>query len=132
MRILSQTALFTMLLAIFTGTAWAKLPPPTPEEQAKAAAAKQKAAEDAEKAKALLEKAQDRVVQVYRSQHPAGSKSRGASTDERTEVPAAALNSRPLEKAGAYSEAVTPQSAGGASQGTAAPSAAAPQHQSPR
>lgn len=129
MRTLPITAISTLFFTIFTGTAWAKLPPPTPEEQAKAAAAKEKSAQDAEKEKALLEKAQDRVAQKYRADHPnAAAKSRGSSTDERTEVPAAALNSRPLEKAGAYSEGVTPQNAPGATQGTSGQSAGAPQH----
>jgi hypothetical protein len=114
MRALSLSALFTILFAVFTGTAAAKLPPPTAEEQAKAAATKEKAAEDATKEKALLEKAQDRIAQKFGSK---GGKSSGTSTDERTEVPAAALNTRPSEKAGAYNESVTPKTAGGASQG---------------
>ena len=116
MRALSLSALFTIFFTVFTGTAAAKLPPPTPEEQAKAAATKEKAAEDATKEKALLETAQDKVAQKFGK---GGGKTRGASTDERTEVPAAALNTRPSEKAGAYNESVTTKSAGGASQGAA-------------
>lgn len=131
MRTLHLTAISTLFFTVLTGTAWAKLPPPTPEEQAKTAAAKEKAAQDAEKEKALLAKAQDRVVQKYRADHPnAAAKNRGASIDERTEVPAAALNSRPLEKAGAYSESVTPQNAPGATQGTSGKSASTPQRKS--
>jgi hypothetical protein len=132
MRMTSITAIFTLIFTVFTSQAWAKLPPPTPEEEAKVAATKQKAGEDAAKEKEKLEKVQDRIAQKFGSQKSGGTTSRGASTDERTEVPSAALNSRPVEKAGAYNEAVTPQSAAGASQGTRSPAAAVPQNQTPK
>jgi hypothetical protein len=51
-----------------TGVALAKLPPPSAEDQAKAA--DKKAADDAqlEKEKVLLERAQDRVAERYRKE----------------------------------------------------------------
>lgn len=61
----------TFLLAgvmIASGAAIGKLPPPTPEEQAATAAKKAKEQEQLEKEKALLEKAQDRVVARYRKE----------------------------------------------------------------
>jgi hypothetical protein len=53
---------------LVTGVAIGKLPPPSAEEQAKAA--EKKAAETAqlEKEKALLERAQDRVAERYRKE----------------------------------------------------------------
>ena len=65
----------TYLLAgamIASGVAIGKLPPPTPEEQAAAAGKKAKAQEQLEKEKALLEKAQDRVVTRYRKEGGGG------------------------------------------------------------
>ncbi|OGA53343.1 MAG: hypothetical protein A3G24_18950 [Betaproteobacteria bacterium RIFCSPLOWO2_12_FULL_62_13] len=54
-------------LAFLTvGMAYAKLPPPTEEQKAKAAAAKAKAAKEAKKQAAALAKAQDRVVARYK------------------------------------------------------------------
>ncbi|MFZ5509804.1 MAG: formate dehydrogenase [Pseudomonadota bacterium] len=47
------------------GSAWAKLPPPTEEQKAKAEEAKAKAAEAAKKEAELLSKAQDRVAERY-------------------------------------------------------------------
>ena len=70
----------TYLLAsamIASGAAIGKLPPPTPEEQATAAAKKAKEAEQLEKEKALLEKAQDRVVARYRSEKGGGQNASG-------------------------------------------------------
>ncbi len=60
---------------VFTvGTAYARLPPPTEEQQAKAAAATAKAAEAAKKEAQALAKAQDRVVAHYKqSRMPAAS-----------------------------------------------------------
>ena len=62
-------------LAFFTvGMAYAKLPPPSEEQKAKAAAAKAKAAEAAKKEAKALAKAQDRVVAHYKqSRMPAAS-----------------------------------------------------------
>lgn len=48
------------------GLAYAKLPPPSEEEKAKAIAAKAKAAEEAKKEAAALARAQDRVVEIYK------------------------------------------------------------------
>lgn len=109
MRRITATA---MLVAV-TSFAHAKLPPATPEEQAKLEASKQKAAADAEVEKGLLAKAQDRVVARYKEKTgEQGASQAAAGTTQ--EVPSAALNSRTTEKAGAYNEGVTPQSAGGA------------------
>ena len=54
------------------GSAWAKLPPPSPEAAAKAAEAKQKADEAAKKDAADLAKAQDRSVANYKRNKGAG------------------------------------------------------------
>lgn len=62
-------------MLIGSGAALGKLPPPTPEEQAAAAAKKAAEAEELEKAKGQLEKAQDRIVTRYRKERPAGSSS---------------------------------------------------------
>ena len=67
------------------GAALAKLPPPTPEEQAAAAAKKEKEAEQLQKEKALLERAQDRVVQQYRKGKGAGSASAGSGQQTQTD-----------------------------------------------
>ena len=61
----------TCLLAVaiaMSGTALAKLPAPTAEEQAATEARKVKEKEQLEKEKALLDRAQDRVVQHYRQE----------------------------------------------------------------
>lgn len=116
-----------VLAALASGPLYAKLPPPTAEEQAKLEAAKAKAAADAEVEKQLLAKAQDRVAARYKEE----SGSRGSTPTARTdEVPSAALNSRTPEKAGAYNESVTPQSAGTAlATGSRPESQQAPQNQ---
>ncbi len=56
---------------IACGAALGKLPPPTPEEEAAVAAKKAAEQEELEKQKALLDRAQDRVVARYRGDHPA-------------------------------------------------------------
>lgn len=60
-----RTLLLMLAMAVAT-PALAKLPPPTPEEQAAAEAKKAKAAEDAKRAAELLAKAQDRAAENYR------------------------------------------------------------------
>lgn len=114
------TVLLGSLLTFGAGAAWSKLPPPTEEEKAKTEAAKQKAAQDVEVEKQKLEKAQDRVVQKYKQSNPNGGQNRAAASakDSRTEIPSAAINSRPLEKAHAYNEGVTTESARRASPGS--------------
>lgn len=124
----SVQCLIAALLAGSASLGFAKLPAKTPEEEAKAAAAKSKAAADAEVEKQLLAKSQDRVVARYTEEQrakgkevkptpmtppaTAGSPAPGVTQ----EVPSAALNSRTTEKAGAYNESVTPQTAAGALQ----------------
>lgn len=133
-RVLERIAVALLLLGVCS-IAIAKLPPPTPEEQAQAEAKKAKAAEDAQTEKTLLEKAQDRIAAHYLAVRrakglPAGpAQAASSGSDGSSEVPAAALNSRPREKAGSYNEAVTPQSAPSASSGTATDSAQVPQSQ---
>jgi hypothetical protein len=57
--------LVPVLAAVFVGAVWAKLPPPTDEQKAKAEETKAKAADVAKKDAELLSKAQDRVAQHY-------------------------------------------------------------------
>ena len=54
------------LMSVVAGFAIAKLPPPSPEQAQAAEAKKEKDKAAVEKEKALLEKAQDRVVQHYK------------------------------------------------------------------
>lgn len=114
------TVLLGSLMTIGAGAAWSKLPAPTEEEKAKTEASKQKAAQDVEVEKQKLEKAQDRVVQKYKQSNPNNGQNKAAASakDSRTEIPSAAINSRPLEKAHAYSEGVTTESARRASTGS--------------
>jgi hypothetical protein len=78
-----RTTLTFIAAAMFAGgAAIAKLPPPTPEEQAAAAAKKAKEQEQLEKEKALLEKAQDRVVARYRSDKSSGALAGGNAPPE--------------------------------------------------
>ena len=121
------------------GSVAAKLPPPTPEQAAAAQAAKDKAAADVAVEQAAVARVQDRIAAAYIQRQkengiavtptPITPPPTAAATNPAgaTEVPTAALNSRPMEKSGAYNEAVTPSSAQGASSGSKAESAAAPQ-----
>lgn len=119
--------LIAALLAGSASLTFAKLPEATPEEKAKTAAAKTKSAADAEVEKQLLAKSQDQVVARYTEEQRAKGKevkptpiapptAAAPSPGVTQEVPSAALNSRTTEKAGAYNESVTPQSAPGALQ----------------
>lgn len=54
-----------VMLAVSSSLAFAKLPPPTEEQKAKAEETKAKAAETAKKDAELLGKAQDRVAERY-------------------------------------------------------------------
>ena len=76
--------LVMFLMALGIANAHAKLPPPSPEEQA--AAEKQKAAQKVqlEKAKQQLEASQDRVVQHYRKEK--GGAPAAGGVREKTEV----------------------------------------------
>ena len=58
--------MLVLLMCFAAGTVSAKLPPPTPEEQAKADLAKKQAAERAKAGAAALARAQDRVVERYK------------------------------------------------------------------
>ena len=66
---IKRAALTSIAVALFAGTAWAKLPAPPPmtdEQKVMAEAAKAKTAEDAKKAADLLGKYQDKAVDNYR------------------------------------------------------------------
>lgn len=54
-----------MVSGVFAGATYAKLPPPSEEQKAKAEEAKAKASETAKKDGELLVKAQDRVAERY-------------------------------------------------------------------
>lgn len=73
-----------LLICGITGLASAKLPAPTPEMQAKAEQAKKQAAERAKRDAAALARAQDRVVEHYRT-HMLGKPSRPAVAAQRLE-----------------------------------------------
>ncbi|MGQ0749970.1 MAG: hypothetical protein ACT4PS_05490 [Betaproteobacteria bacterium] len=75
-----------LLMALGIANAQAKLPQPTPEEQA--AVEKKKAAQQAqlEKEKKLLEAAQDRVVQHYRKEK-GGAPAAGGPRPETENMP---------------------------------------------
>ena len=53
-------------VSLAAGVALAKMPPPTPEEQAAKAASKAKQEQELKQQKEALERAQDRVVQHYK------------------------------------------------------------------
>lgn len=105
--------LFGALLCLVSVTQ-ARLPEPTEAQKAQAAAVKAKAEAEAEIEKAKLSKAQDRVVERYTQQQRAKGITVAAPTPTGAtqEVPSAALNTRPKEKAEAYNESVTPKAAG--------------------
>ena len=97
------------------GLAQAKLPAPTPQEQEAAAQKKAQAAAAAEVEKAALAKVQDQIAARYIAEQKAKGimvtptpLAAGATSKE---IPAAALDHRPVEKAGAYNQSETTQSA---------------------
>ncbi len=66
---MKRAALLALVMTLSAGTAWAKLPAPSPmtdEQKAKAEAAKVTAAEAAKKEAMLLAKYQDRAADNYR------------------------------------------------------------------
>jgi hypothetical protein len=69
------------------GAALAKLPPPTAEEQAAAAAKKAKEAEQLEKEKAALQRAQERTVQHYKKGKGASASSGSGQQTEAEKMP---------------------------------------------
>src|SRR3989304_4913625 len=79
------------------GLAYAKLPPPSEEEKAKAIAAKAKAAEAAKKEAAALARAQDRVVEIYKRNKSAAAVGDAAKTTEKSRA-AKALRAPAMEK----------------------------------
>ena len=80
------------LMSIAAGVAFAKLPPPTPEQVQAAEAKKEKDKGVAEQEKQLLEKAQDRVVQHYkRTKGGAGGGVTRTGQTETTNIPNPAI-----------------------------------------
>ena len=71
------------VMSVAAGVAGAKLPPPTPEQMQAAEAKKETDKAVVEKEKALLDKAQDRVVQHYKRTQGtmAAGTSRGGQTE---------------------------------------------------
>ncbi len=107
-----KRALFAIAAAALCGSAIAKLPPLSPEAQAKAAEAAAKTAWQAKVDGYNLCRAQDRVASYYRSHVPANRPAPG----EATATPPCAdpgpfvytpAETKPLEAAGAHSPAAT-------------------------
>jgi len=59
-----------MILAAALSAAFAKLPPPTPQEEAKLEKEKADKKAQTDRAKVELERAQDRVARRYHARHP--------------------------------------------------------------
>jgi len=118
---ISRTSVITIaaVCGAWASFANAKLPPPTPQEQEQAEQKKAKAAAEAQEQKAALTKVQDQIAARYIAAQqakgitvtptPIAAAAPAAATTK--EVPAAAMDNRPTEKAGAYNEQVSPQSA---------------------
>lgn len=82
-----KTAVVVCLIAFCSaGLAYAKLPPPSEEEKAKAIAAKAKAAEAAKKEAAALARAQDRVVKIYKRNKSAAAVGDAAKTTKKSKA----------------------------------------------
>ena len=77
-----------VVVSALAGAAIAKLPPPTPEQVEAAAAKKEKEKAQLEVEKQLLEKAQDRVADVYKRTKGSGGTSRAGGRTEDTNMPA--------------------------------------------
>jgi hypothetical protein len=73
--------LFPAIVMVSAGVALAKLPAPTPEEEAATVEKKKRQEQQLQVEKAQLEKAQDRVVRRYRQEHGA----RPGGTAKRTQ-----------------------------------------------
>jgi len=107
------------LLLASLGTAGARLPPPTPEQQQQAAQKKAEAAAEAREQQEALTRVQDRIAADYIAARkakgiivtPTPVVAQQAAREAPKEVPSAALENRPAEKSGAYSEQVSPESA---------------------
>ncbi|HUF80766.1 MAG TPA: hypothetical protein VMN03_06495 [Burkholderiales bacterium] len=85
---LKSTCCLLGAVSLAAGVALAKLPPPTPAEQAAAAEKKAKQAAEAEQQKAALARAQDRVVEHYRKGTGAGgSSSTGSGQTQAKDMP---------------------------------------------
>jgi FtsP/CotA-like multicopper oxidase with cupredoxin domain len=85
-----------LAMSVAAGVAFAKLPPPTPEQVQAAEAKKEQDKAVLEKEKEALEKAQDRVVQHYKRTKGAttASAARGGQT-ESTNIPDPAVRKAP-------------------------------------
>ena len=81
---IKRAAIATIAVALFAGTAWAKLPAPPPmtdEQKAKAEEAKAKAADAAKKESDLLAKYQDKAADNYKKGQ---GKAKGAAAPAKT------------------------------------------------
>jgi hypothetical protein len=84
--------LLATAISLAAGVAFAKLPPPTPEQAQEAAAKKEQEQAKLEKEKMLLERAQDRVVEYYkRTKGAAGASAARGGTTESTNIPRKAV-----------------------------------------
>ena len=72
-----------LLVCCSVGLAYAKLPPPSEEQKAKAAEAKAKADEGAKNEAELLGKVQDRVAERYKKEKGKASAAPAASADKK-------------------------------------------------
>jgi len=74
------------------GAAYAKLPPPSPQEQARKAQQEAEKKAQGERAKVELEQAQDKVVRRYHTRHPGTHSTARADEDKvkASDVPAGA------------------------------------------
>src|SRR5215471_11353300 len=112
---------FLLIGAVCSGLVFAKLPPPSDEEQAKAAEAKAKTAWSDKVSAYKTCLAIDRTAEAYRRSHAAAGKPvPSAAETSRCADPGPAPSFKPIEAAGAHSPAdsahtppssVTPQAA---------------------
>ena len=76
-----------VIISALAGVALAKLPPPTPEQQEAAASKKEKEKAQLEKEKVLLDKAQDRVADLYKRTKGGTGPSKAVGKTEDTNMP---------------------------------------------
>ena len=81
--------LLAVAVGLMAGTALARLPPPTAEDQAKAEKKKEDTKAEAERQKKETADVQDRIVRRYRSEHPDAAHPKPAASAElkETDVP---------------------------------------------
>jgi uncharacterized membrane-anchored protein YhcB (DUF1043 family) len=98
---LKPTIILFSAVSLAAGVALAKLPAPTPDEQAAKAASKAKQEEELKKQKEALERAQDRTVQHYRkskgvsASSGSGQQTRADQMPKTTSEPANSVGPKP-------------------------------------